>query len=787
MPNLKLRQRELEPDLYIPYLRHVSETVISLRSGALMIVLQLEGISFETEDTHELNTLHDGLNTLWRNAGDERLALWTHLIRRRESVYPGGEFKSDFARRLDDKYKARMVGTDLFRNDLFLTLIWSPRNNTAGKAAATLGKLLKARKAGVELHEDSLRKLQDVVQDVTAALARYKPRTLQLVERQGLMFSEPMEFLHRLISGEAIAMPLPQGTIASSLYTNRVIIGREAIEIRGADKSRFAGMFGVKEYPATTRPGMLNGLLKAPFELTLTQSFGFIAKADAKVIMTRKQNQMISSGDKAVSQLEELDEALDDLESNKMVMGEHHLVLIVHAPTHRDLLEFMSFARSNLASGGAVVAREDLALEAAYWSQLPGNFRFRARSGALTSRNFAALSSFHGYPQGKAERNHWGSAVALLKTTAGSPYYFNFHHGDLGNTLIIGPSGSGKTVTVNFLLSQLQKHNPQIVFFDKDRGADLFIRAAGGAYLPLKNGKPTGCAPLKALDLTRPGDLVFASRFIRKLVATDRPLSAQEGLAIDKAVRALADMPREQRSLMTLGAHLDRTEAEGVFARLERWMRDGQLGWVFDGETDEIKLDLKLIGYDMTDFLDNEEIRTPLMMYLFHRVEQLIDGRRICIVIDEFWKALGDEAFRDLAQNKLKTIRKQNGFMLFATQSPADALKSPISHTIIEQCPTKLFFPNANGAHDDYVKGFSLTEREFELVKKDMTSESRRFLIKQEKNSIVAELNLNGFDDEIAILSARAETVDLAEQVIAVHGDEPAIWLHHFNKQRRSS
>jgi len=132
----------------------------------------------------------------------------------------------------------------------------------------------------------------------------------------------------------------------------------------------------------------------------------------------------------------------------------------------------------------------------------------------------------------------------------------------------------------------------------------------------------------------------------------------------------------------------------------------------------------------MTDFLDNEEIRTPLMMYLFYRIEQLIDGRRIVIDIDEFWKALADETFRDLMQNKLKTIRKQNGLMIFGTQPPADAIKSPIGYTIIEQCLTKIFIPNAYAQAEDYIGGFDLTSREFQLIKEELTIESRQFLIK---------------------------------------------------------
>ena len=150
---------------------------------------------------------------------------------------------------------------------------------------------------------------------------------------------------------------------------------------------------------------------------------------------------------------------------------------------------------------------------------------------------------------------------------------------------------------------------------------------------------------------------------------------------------------------------LGQRDPEGIGARLERWCRGGPLGWVLDGEDDTIGLEAPALGFDMTDVLDDAQVRTPLMMVLFHRVEELIDGRRIVIAIDEFWKALGDEAFRALANDGLKTIRKKNGVMVFGTQSPRDALASPIAHTIVEQCPTQVFFPNPRGKRPDYVDG----------------------------------------------------------------------------------
>jgi type IV secretion system protein VirB4 len=783
-----LRSRELGPETFIPYIRHIDEMIVALESRALMSTIALDGVSFETADVLDLNGLHRSLNTLYRNIADERLSLWTHVVRRRDNAYPEGHFSNRFSDGLNAKYRERMVREELFRNDLYLSLVWHPSGDPLEKAANLLARLRRARRSATEVDENALKLLRDKVADVTAGLKRFEPRQLSLYEHEGILFSEQSEVLHQIVGGRREPIPLTEGRISSAIYSDRVIFGRETVEIRHEADSRYAGMFGFKEYPATTRSGMLDGILTAPFELILTQSFAFASKPDARTIMGRKQNQMVSAGDKAASQIDELVDAMDDLESNRFVLGEHHLSLAVFAPSVKDLTDHMAKARAHLTSGGAVVAREDLGLEAAWWAQLPGNFRYRARSGAITSRNFAALSPFHSYPTGQKDGNEWGPAVAILKTASGSPFYFNFHHGDLGNTFVCGPSGAGKTVLLNFMLSQLEKHDPHMVFFDKDRGADLFVRAAGGTYLPLRNGATTGCAPLKALDLASAGNKVFLTRWIGKLVGSAiRELTVTELRDIASAVDGLADLPVERRSIGALRTFLDNSSLEGIASRLRRWERGGPLGWVFDNEGDDIGIGAKFIGYDMTDFLDNEEIRTPLMAYLFFRIEQLIDGRRIIIVIDEFWKALQDDGFRDLAQNKLKTIRKQNGLMLFATQSPRDAIVSPIAHTLIEQCPTQIFLPNPRGDRADYIDGFKLTEREFELVSRELSVESRRFIVKQGHNSVVAELNLNGFNDELAILSGRTANVELADAIQAELGASNEAWLTAFQKRRRRS
>jgi type IV secretion system protein VirB4 len=181
-------------------------------------------------------------------------------------------------------------------------------------------------------------------------------------------------------------------------------------------------------------------------------------------------------------------------------------------------------------------------------------------------------------------------------------------------------------------------------------------------------------------------------------------------------------------------------------------------------------------GFDGTEFLDNPEVRTPISMYLLHRMEAIIDGRRFMYFMDEFWKWLLDDYFSDFAFNKQKTIRKQNGLGVFATQSPSDVLKSTVSRAIIEQCATDIYLPNPKADRAEYVEGFKLSETEFDIVS-NLGEDSRMFLVKQGHNSAIASLDLRGFDDELVVLSGSLDNLALLDEIMADVGDDPETWL----------
>jgi type IV secretion system protein VirB4 len=804
-------RKEVSAASMIPLLAHVDEHVAKTRAGDYVMTLRLAGSSFETADDEDINNAFERLNVLLRNIASPNISVWSHVIRRRETGYPAGRTVAGFAHDFEQRYRRKMAGERLMVNELYLSLVFRPQPTRLGNAALRILKKTDREGERTELR-DSLDECTKKRQELLAALERYDPEPLGIYRLPGkdVLFSSLLEFHGLLVNGEWQRMPLPRAPLNEVLATTRPFFGNEAMEYRTGTQTRIGAFLGIKEYPTPTAPGMFGSLLTAPFPFVLTQSFTFLGKGTATDMMSRQHNRMAAAGDMAVSQAEELKDALDDLMSNRFVVGDHHFTLHVLADTFDGLSEAegrprlkqlndnVARARYLLGDTGMVVAREDLALEAAFWAQLPGNFAYRTRKAPITSRNFAAMSPFHNFPTGRATGNFWGDALAMFVTRAGSPYYFSLHASDprsagggsridVGHINGLGPAGTGKTTFLGFIMIAIcNRLDATQIIFDKDEGLHILVLALGGQYLPLKNGAPTGCNPLQ-LDTTIPDNVEFMRHWLRRLVmrTSNDTLTVRQEEDLDQALRGTLRLEPPFRRLSRLASFLDITDPEGMHARLRKWCTDenGDYAWVFDNPYDEVAPLLarhSLVGFDVTDFLDNDVVRAPLTMYLFHLVNRMVDGRKLVCWMDEFAKLLNDPAFAKFAKNGLETWRKKNANLETFTQSTSHVLDSSIARAIVEQTPTKILFPNPEADYKEYTGGFNLTDREFALIKQELEPGSRQFLIKQNHVSVVAQLDLSGFDDALHVISGRTGNVRLMRELIAEHGPHPDQWLPHF-------
>ena len=765
---------------HLPYLAQLDDHTILLRDGRLAQVLALDGLFFETADTAEINYRKGLRDATLQAIGSSRFAIYHHVLRRGVETGLGGTFPDPFSAELDAVWQRRLRSKQLFENRLFLTLIRRPAGGQLGMIHELLHGLKRSRGRGQALDLIEERRALDAARDaLLASLTRYGARLLGTYEHEGSLCSEPLEFLSALLNGEVRPVRLPEGDLGAYLPYRRVSFGAQTVELgpHGERDRDYLGLVSVKDYPGRSTPGMLDELLRLPFELQITQSFGFVDRQAALGRVNLALRRMRAADDEAVSLRADLGIARDELAAGRAAMGEHHLTVAVRGASPRDVDSAVAEVEAALADLGLIAVREEVGLELAFWAQFPGNFRYIVRRATISSRNYAAFASLHNFPLGRAEGNHWGEAVTVLETTAAGPYHFNFHQGDLGNFTVIGPSGSGKTVVLNFLLAQARRFDPRIIFFDKDRGAEIFLRAIGGRYDVLRTGEPSGLNPLM-LDDT-PENRRFLIDWLTRLLASDTPLGAAEVARLKVAVDASMDAPRRFRTLGHFAQLLRgdrRPESGDLAARLAPWWGEGERAWLFDNAEDQIDLSARVVGFDMTRILDDPIVRTPAMMYLFHRVEERLDGTPTIIIVDEGWKALDDEVFTARIRDWEKTIRKRNGIVGFATQSAEDALSSKIASAIVEQAATQIFMSNPKAQARDYMAGFGLTEHEFDLVR-TLPDSAHAFLIKHGNESVVARLDLGGERDLLTVLSGRERSVRALDRIRAEVGDDPAAWL----------
>ena len=771
--------REKSVGDHLPYLAQVDDHTIVTKDGLALQVIRLEGLPFETIDAALLEARKLARDTMLQAVASARFALVHHVVRHAVAPDLDGRFGDAFSEALDQAWRSRLAERRLYVNDLYLTLVIRPLAGRARAADKLLGLFTGDRQPKAEVKAD-LRELDRAREALMASLEPYGPTLLSSYDIDTGLASEPVEFLATLLNGTTSPMLLPQGELAQAIARRRLSFGADAIELGPLDggSPEYAAILSVKDYPAETDAGMLDDLYRLPFEMVVTQSFAVVDRGPALERMDLALRRMRSADDAAVSLRSELTLAKDEVSAGRALFGEHHLTVMLKAASLAELDGIIGEAQATLSDAGFAAVREELGMEAAFWAQFPGNFAYIARRALVSSANFAGFASAHNFPVGKADGNYWGDAVTLFETTSAGPYFFNFHRGDLGNFTIIGPSGSGKTVVLGFLLAQARRYSPRIIFFDKDRGAEIFLRAIGGSYDTLRPGNPTRLNPLALPDT--PANRRFLSDWVAKLATGDRePPSVEEAGWIADAIDASYAGPPEHRRLRYLAELFrgrDRASGNDLAARLAPWHSAGEHAWLFDNEVDGLELDAETIGFDMTAILDQPALRSPTMLYLFHRVEERLDGKPTIIVVDEGWKALDDEVFVARIRDWEKTIRKRGGIVGFATQSASDALESKIASAIVEQAGTQIFMANSLAQAADYIDGFGLTPHEYELVR-TIPETARAFLVKHGADSVVVRLNLASEPDLLTVLSGRERTVRLLDEIRGEVGDAPEAWL----------
>ncbi|WP_226100890.1 VirB3 family type IV secretion system protein [Dickeya oryzae] len=811
---MKLNAR-ITLDKYIPYSSHLHPHVIRNRHGDFVATWELGGTLFECEDEHHLTLMTSHLNNLIRSYEGLPVTFYIHRIR--ETYQDAFEATSGipFSDEIVTRYYRALNAKPLWRHRLFFTVCYAPfsalekkamKTQPAGKRQAALDQALKVM---LEHHAA-----------LGSALSRYMATPLGMYEEKGRVYSAQLAFYHRLITGQWQPVAVTRSPFYLTLSTPDVFFTTDTAECQTVGGSRFFRSLEMKDYSPETATGLLDALLYAESEYVLTQSFTCMARDEAQHHIRLAEKRLNATDDDALSQREELVVLRDLLQSGHVSCGKYHFSLLVSSASADQVVRETHALAQPFTDLGIMTSLSTLSLPAAYLAQLPGMYTFRPRLVVVSSQNYADLGSLHNFHPHKRSGNPWGEAIAILTSPGGGGYYLNLHDSQVGrddfnektpgNTAIIGKTGSGKTLLMTMMQHLMQKYRHPAtfsaaapgkrlttVYFDKDRAAEMSIRQMGGRYFRIRTGTPAGFNPFSLAPTRR--NISFIKQLVRMLCRrSSKPLAPRDEARISTAVDTLMqDYPPELRRygitrLLEVLPEPPTREARtnGLRIRLKQWAQGGEFGWIFDNAEDSFNIgESDNIGIDGTEFLDDDDIRGPITFYLLFRVTSLLDGRRLVMFMDEFWKWLADVEFSRFSLNMLKVIRKLNGIFIPATQSPDEIVRHPIAPAIIEQCSTQIFLANPKASRADYVEKMNVPDSVYDTVRHLDPGEHYMVIVKTPLRAgetrpfvALARMDLSGIGNLTTILSGSEDNLKRFDALYQ-EGMSPHDWKAAFLEQ----
>lgn len=815
--SLKVARQEAKISDAFPITHLNTPSIFESKSGLLGSVIRIRGVSFNIEESETLNhqgfLLHQALLGL-----DEQFIVYVTTHRKKASCALEGTFHSAFTNMLNTRYHARFKHQHLYTNDLYITVVL--KGDTSTKTASLLHwaqKIVNQNVSnGITQHRES--QIATLTRAVNQLCANLMPFGASLLGESDkvLGYSELLQFLGLVVNAgrslpylspvysPPIATDIPhifkdeqcypEGNISQYLSRYHLLFG-EYIQFQGNTREdvRFGAMISLKKYPTETANILLDTLLSFDGEFIATHTFAPIAReASLKTIM-QKRSKLISTEDKALSQIEALRELEDGTASESIRLGGHHHTLMLIASTKATLETAILETTKRYASSGVVVVKESLGIEPAFWSQIPCNQHLIARASLITSLNFVDLCPLHNMQTGFVNENFLGSAVTLLETPSKTPVYFNYHskgsktNPTKGHAAIFGGNNAGKTTLVNFLDAQMGRFGGRSFFIDRDESSKIYILASGNSrYIQIAPGNPVAMNPLQLTD--NPDNRAFLKSWFGTLVQDENESSIPSAIAeiindcIDYAFEQLAPSFRTL-SHITQFLPMDFPR----WPQLSQWLKgnndriDGEFHWLFDNEADALRFDFDKVGFDVTYLMDSvsSNIATPVYLYLVHRMRQCLDGRLTSFVIDEAWQLFASPFWEKCLKEWLPTIRKKNGHFIFMTQSPKTVTTSAIRHVVLDNLATMIVFPNHLADRETYVTHLNLTETQFQAIREN-TPESRIFLYKQDNEAMLCKLDLSDLSDLIRILSGNVKSTQLLDALMREVGTNPDVWLPLF-------
>ncbi|MCP4385820.1 MAG: conjugal transfer protein TrbE [Hyphomicrobiales bacterium] len=735
---------------FLPWACLVAPGIVLNKDGSFQRTIRYRGPDLESATEAELVSITARINNVLRRFGSG-WALFFEAARSEAKTYPESRFPDSASWLLDQERKETLSeeGTH-FESCYHLTFLFLPPADSTARSE----RLLFERSDAVGTAPS--------YRDHLGAFVTETDRAIDLLgtllpDVRVLNDNETLTFLHGTISTSSHAISAPETpTYLDTLLADTPFSG--GLEpMLGYGHLRCLTITG---FPGTTVPGLLDELNDLGFAYRWVTRFITLDKQEATRLLTKLRRQWFSKRKSVTAILREVmfnqesalldsdadnktvdaDEALQELGTDDVSFGYVTTTIVVHHSDPNEADAMLRAAERVISGNGFVCIPEGLNAVEAWLGTLPGNPYANVRQPIIHTLNLAHMMPVSAVWAGPQKNRHLDApALLTAKTLGATPFRLDLHVGDVGHSLIVGPTGAGKSVLLSLLALQFRRYgDAQVFIFDKGKSARAAVLAMGGSSFDLALDGGLSFQPLAQIH--KGAEQSFALSWLCALFANEGvDITPQTRDVVWKAIQNLASAPVEERTLTGFSTLL---QSNKLRQALRPYTLEGAFGRLLDAARDDLSI-TEAQHFEMEELMHHKQLVLPVLTFLFHRLDGRFDGRPTLLILDEAWVFLDDPMFAARIREWLKTLRKKNVSVVFATQSLADIEGSTIAPALIESCPSRIFLPNDRAIEPQskaIYERFGLNDRQVELIAR--ATPKRDYYYQSQRGNRLFELGL---------------------------------------------
>ena len=733
---------------YVPWICLIDKGVVLNKNGTLQKTLKYRGYDLDSSTVYELKNINAKLNDVIKRLG-QGWSLNVEARRKRCTDYIEAKNEILAIDIIEKERKLNFLENEHFESEYYLTIVQLIPTDNSKK----VGEIFLEYAKKSEILDKTL---ENFNKEFKKILNLFKEIFLEVTE---LDDEETYTYLHSCVSVKKDKVIVPEIPYAMANYLcDSDLVGGLKPKLRGKE----IRCISIQGFPNYTVPGFFDVLNRLNIPYRWITRFLMLSKLEALSKMERKYKNIFSqrlslfqrvyaelTGEKEENSRKLNEDALNKANEVRtqialttgdyVSQGFYTCTLIVDGDSIDEVEERVDVISKTINNMGFITIEESINSVEAFLGSIPGNITNNIRMPILNTITLSHLLPVSSVWGGDSWNKHLNAPPLIYTKTKGStPFRFNIHIEDIGHSAIVGPTGYGKSVLLGLIASSFMKYkDSRVYFFDKDASSRVLTYAVGGEFHDLGNDE-LSFQPLANIEIVEEKEWAYG--WILEILEQENvKVSTTQKEKIWKALDNLAKTPIELRTISNFYTSVNDREIKEA---LIPYKIGGALGKYFDSDKDTLNFSRWQV-FEMNQVINNKKGITPLLSYIFRRIENSLDGSPCIIILDECWMFFDNPIFAAKIREWLKVLRKKNCSVIFATQELGDILNSKLFTTVLDACQTKVFLPNPNAFADNYIpiyQKFGLNKTEIEIISK--ATKKKEYYYKSTKGSRLFELDL---------------------------------------------